>query len=100
MDKAPTEEMRLNAKLPLTMCCDNQMTIHITLKCVFHKWTKHLEMDDHLVQEKVENRVIAAPYVFTRAQILDMFTKPFCKTRLNNYATSRDYMSQLEGECH
>lgn len=82
------------------MCCDNQMTIHITLKCVFHKWTKYLEMDGHLVQEKLEKRVFAATYVFTWAQILEMFTKSFCKTKLNNHVTSRDYMSQLEGECY
>ena len=37
----------------------------------------------HLVQEKVESRVIATQYVSTRAQIANMFTKPFCKTILD-----------------
>lgn len=40
-------------------------------------------MDCHLVQEKVESRVIATQYVSTRAQIADMFTKPFSKTMLD-----------------
>ena len=76
------EELRLNVKLPLTMHCDNQATIHITLNLVFNEWTNHIEVDCHLAQEMVESEIIATSYVFTGAQIADMCIKPLCKTRL------------------
>ena len=35
-----------------------------------------------IIREKVEDGVIATPYVSTRVQIANMFTKTLCKTRL------------------
>ena len=42
---------------------------------------KHIEVDCHIIKEKVEDGVIATPYVSTRVQIVDMFTKALCRTR-------------------
>ena len=42
----------------------------------------YIEVDCHITREKVEDGVIATPYVSTRVQIADMFTKALCKTRL------------------
>jgi hypothetical protein len=39
-------------KLPMTMYCDNQTTIHIASNPVFNERSKHLEVDCHLVREK------------------------------------------------
>ena len=76
------EELRFVVKLPMTMHCDNQAAIYIASNPVFHEQTKHIEVDCHITQEKVENGVIATPYVSTTVQIADMFTKALCKTRL------------------
>ena len=76
------KELRFVVKLPMTMHCDNQATIYIASNPVFHKQTKHIEVDCHITQEKVEDGVIAIPYVSTRVQIADMFTKVLCKTHL------------------
>ena len=42
----------------------------------------YIEVDCHIIRKKVEDGVIATPYVSTRVQIADMFTKALCKTRL------------------
>ena len=76
------EELRFVVKLPMTMHCDNQAAIYIASNPVFYERTKHIEVNCHITQEKVEDGVIATPYVYTRVQIVDMFTKVLCKTRL------------------
>ena len=42
----------------------------------------YIEVDCHITREKVKDGVIATPYVSTRVQIADMFTKALCKTHL------------------
>ena len=64
----------------MTMHCDNQATIYIVYNPVFHEQT--IEVDCLITQEKVKYGVIAIPYVSTRVQIVDMFTKVLCKTHL------------------
>jgi hypothetical protein len=43
------EELRFGVKLPVTMYCDDQATIHIASNPVFHERTKHIVVDIHLV---------------------------------------------------
>ena len=61
------EELKLVAKMPMTMHCDNQAAIHIASNPLFHERTKHI------TQEKVEDGLISIPYITTRVQIVDMF---------------------------
>ena len=49
------EELRFEVKLPMDMYCDNQITFHISSNPVFHERTKHVEVDCHLVRERVGN---------------------------------------------
>lgn len=49
--------------IPLTMYSNNQETTHIASIPLFHNRTRHLEVDWHLVQEKVEAE-LWLPYMF------------------------------------
>ena len=62
---------------------------------------KHVEVDCHIIPERVEKDVIATPFVSIGAQLANMFTKPLFKPRLdllcNKLGLYDIYLSSLRG---
>jgi hypothetical protein len=55
--------------------CDNKVTINIANNSVQHDRTKHVEIDRHLIKDKLDNDIVCMPFVGTKEQIVDVFTK-------------------------
>ena len=85
--------------------CDNQVALYIAANSVFHERTKHIEVDCHLVRDKILECMIKTFQVNSNAQVTDVFTKalglnPF--TRLTRKLGLRDIFmpKQLQTKTH
>ena len=65
----------IQSKELATLFCDNEVTLHIAANLVFHERTKHIEIDCHLVREKIQAGCLKTMHMSSQHQIADLFIK-------------------------
>jgi hypothetical protein len=64
--------------------CDNKAAINIENNPVQHDITKHVEIDRHFIKNKLDEDIVCMPFVGTKEQIADVFTKGLNITDFSN----------------
>lgn len=59
----------------MRLYCDNKSAINIAYNLVQHDRTKHIEVDRHVIKEKLDSGLICTPYVTSGNQLADVLTK-------------------------
>ena len=68
-------DIRVSLSHPTSMFCDNQSSVQIAHNSVFHKRTKHIEIDYYLTRHHLKHDTITIPFISSSLQIVDFFTK-------------------------
>jgi len=69
------KELKFGEATQMTLICDNQAALHISSNSIFHKKTKHIEIDCHFIREKIISGDIKTEFVNSNYQLADIFTK-------------------------
>ena len=74
------QDFGIEHKQPAILYYDNEATLRIAANPVFHEWTKHIEIDFHLIRERYK-------------QVVSKHSMSFLKTRFYIFSPSHFFQT-------
>lgn len=68
-------DFHISFSCPAAVYCDNKSAIYLAHNPTFHERTKHIEIDCHVIREKIQSKLIHLLPVSSTSQIANIFTK-------------------------
>lgn len=73
------QDMGITSCSPCMLFCDNKAALEIAANPLYHERTKHIEIDCHLIREKIRQKMITTSHIPSSLQLADIFTKALGK---------------------
>ena len=70
-------DLKMACEEPIILYCDNKSAINIVHNPIQHDRTKHIEIDQHFIKEKLESDLITTSYIPSGLYLVDFFAKGF-----------------------
>lgn len=69
------QDLHIEQTSPMKLDCDNKAACDIAHNLVRHDRTKHVDIDRHFINKKIEAMLIEVPHVRSQDQLASMVTK-------------------------
>ena len=87
------EELEIQNSKSMTLLCENKVVIKISKNQVHHDRTKHVDIDRHFINEKIEEGRLQLTYVPTSYQTTNILTKALPR---NNFESLKTKLGMID----
>jgi hypothetical protein len=92
-------DLHIKFTSPTSLYCDNRSAVYLAHNPAFNERSKHIEIDCHIVREKLETGLIKLFPIPSTAQLADFFTKPLAAPAFSSFIVKLGLMSVHSPAC-